>query len=189
MPLAPEIEKALILECQKGNMKSFGALYDEYIRRIYNFVYYKTHHKETAEDLTGQTFYKALKNIGQCDPARSFSSWLYRIARNTVIDYYRSKRPLVDIEDVWDLADDRDFISDLDAKLQIEKVKGYLTNLPSPQRDIIIMRVWLEMPYKEIAEIIGKTEENCRVTFSRAVAELREAIPLAAALIALSIKL
>ena len=69
-------DRELILECQKGNTQAFGALYDKYIKKIYDFIYYKTHHKETAEDLTSQTFFKVLNAIQSEDPTRSCVSCL-----------------------------------------------------------------------------------------------------------------
>ena len=82
----------------------FGKLYDQHVKKIYEFIYFKTHHKETAEDLTSVTFMKALSNIESFDEKKaSFKTWLYRIARNTVIDHYRMKRETADLEDAWDL--------------------------------------------------------------------------------------
>ena len=87
-----EREGEILREYQAGNLEHFGEIYDVYIKKIYNFIYYKTHHKETAEDLTSETFRKALSNIKSFDTHRAFSSWLYRIAQNTVIDHYRTYR-------------------------------------------------------------------------------------------------
>lgn len=167
----------------RGESERFGELYDRYIRRIYTFIYYKTLHKETAEDLTSDTFIKALKNISSFDVERSFSSWLYKIAQNTVIDYYRTRKQTVDINDIWDLAADGDIEHDADVRLGLERVKEYLGRLPTLQRDIVIMRVWQNMSYREIAEVVGKSEESLRVTFSRAVAGLRKMAPVALLLV------
>jgi len=171
-------DRELILECQKGNTQAFGALYDKYIKKIYDFIYYKTHHKETAEDLTSQTFFKVLNAIQSVDPNRSFVSWLYKIAQNTVIDYYRTKRNHSDVDDMWDLADGTDILGDLDTKAKIVELKKYMKKLSSLERDVVIMRVWQEMPYKEIAEVVGKSEANCKMIFSRSLSKLRDMMPL-----------
>lgn len=176
-----ENERELLIKCQRGDTAAFGVLYDHHIRRIYDFVYYKTHHKETAEDIVSQTFLKALTHIATVDPDRSFASWLYKIAQNTVIDHYRSKRTHSDIDDAWDISDeDVDIVRDLDTASKFEEVKEHLEKLGSLERDIIIMRVWQELSYKEIADIVGKSEGNCKVIFSRAMTKLREMMPLAA---------
>lgn len=173
-------DRKIAKNCQKGNLNEFGKLYDKYIKKIYNFIYYKTHHKETAEDLTSQTFIKALDNIKTFIPSKgSFVSWLYRIARNNVIDYYRKKeRGTVDIYDFWGLSSKTDIGYDIDMKEKLSQVKDYLKKLSFEQREIIIMRIWDNLSYKEISEIIKKSEASCKMTFSRTMAKLRKEIPL-----------
>jgi len=172
-----EIE--IIKKCQAGNLDDFTLLYDAYVKKIYNFIYYRTQHKETAEDLTSRAFMKALEKISSFENEKgSFSSWLYRIARNSVIDYYRTKKHDADISDIWDLASEENIERDLDTKEKLKKVDEYLKNLKSEQREIIIMRVWQELSYKEIAEIIGKSEASCKMTYARALAKLKQEMPL-----------
>ncbi|MEX0931184.1 MAG: sigma-70 family RNA polymerase sigma factor [Candidatus Paceibacterota bacterium] len=177
-------EKKLIEKIRMGDHSAFGMFYDHYVSRIYNFIYYKTHHKETAEDITSQTFYQALANIAQLDTNRSFSPWLYQIARNLVTDHYRkqSHRNHSDIEDVWDtsVADAGITIElDTDVKLTFEALKKHLDGLAPHEREVVMLRVWDELPYKEIAKIVGKSEGACKMSFSRSVALLRDALPMA----------
>jgi RNA polymerase sigma-70 factor (ECF subfamily) len=172
-------EKELIEKCQSGDTQAFGNLYDHYVRTIYNFVYYKTLHKETAEDLTSQTFFKALKNIRSVDTSRSILSWLYKIAHNSVLDHYRTKRHTEDIDDLYDLSLEEDVVGALDDAKDAERIKKYLEKLTPIERDIIIMRVWQELPYKEISDIIGKSEANSKMIFSRSMKKLRALLPLA----------
>jgi len=167
-------EAEIVLHCQKGNKEEFGILYDRYIKKIYDFVYFKTQHKETAEDLVSIVFKKALENINKFGNQGSFSSWIYRIARNTVIDYYRTRKQNINIEDAWDLTDNSNIEIDLDNKEKLTEVKKYLSQLKSEQRDIVVMRVWQEMSYKEIAEIIGKSEASCKMIFLRVMKQLRK---------------
>jgi len=165
-------QEQIIKECQDGNLDEFGVLYDEYFEKIYNFIYYKTHHKESAEDLTSQTFIKALEKIGNYSPNKGlFSSWIYRIARNKVIDYYRTRKSEKDISDVWDLKSDQDIVSDLDTREKLAEVSKYLAKLNPEQREIVVMRVWDSLSYQEISEIIEKSEANCRMIFSRTILE------------------
>lgn len=166
-------EKDLIQRCQNGDSAAFAELYDRHIRRIYDFIYYKTHHKQTAEDLTSETFLKALERIGQCDPDRPFGPWLYTIARNTVIDHYRKARPTKDIDDIWDIASGEDIVSDSETRERVAELRELLKELPSVQRDIVILRVWQGLSYKEIAEVVGKSEDNCKVIYSRTLRSLR----------------
>ena len=170
------IEEAVKL-CQTGKLEKFSFLYDAYIEKIYRFVYYKTHHKETAEDLTSDTFLKALEKINSFKEG-SFQAWLFKIARNTVIDYYRKKKSVVDIDDVWDLGKSDNILKDLEMKEKLEKVYSSFSKLNSVQREIVLLRIWENMPYKEIAEIVGKKEGACKMIFTRAIGQLKNEIPL-----------
>lgn len=161
------------------NLRNFSRLYDKHVKAIYRFIYYKTHHKETAEDLTSTTFIKALDNFNSFQSEKgNFSAWLYRIARNTVIDFYRTKKSNLNIEDVWDLSGDEDIERDICMTKQLEDVKEYLKTLKAEQREIIILRVWEDLSYRKISQITGKTEENCKVIFSRTILKLRSSVPL-----------
>jgi len=168
-------EEKIIKQCQQGDLEKFGDLYKAYFDKIYRFIYYKTHHKETTEDIVSQTFFKALDKIKNFDFKKgNFSSWLYLIARNLVIDYYRTEKASIDIYDIWDLTDDEDIERDAEIKEQLQKVRAYLKGLKGEYREIILMRVWGGLSYKKIAEIVGKSEPNCRMIFSRVINQLRK---------------
>lgn len=183
-------EKDIVSNCQKGKIDDFSVLYYKYVKKIYKFVYYKVQHRETAEDLTSQTFMKALDKIGSFSNERSsFSTWLYTIARNNVIDFYRTNKNNFDINDIWDLEDNTDIERDADAKGKLEKVEKYLKELKAEQREIIMLRVWEDMSYKEIAEITGKSEGNCKIIFFRAIRTLKDKMPLELLLYLLLLKI
>ena len=172
-------EQKIIKQCLRGDQNAFGELYEAYIKKIYNFVYYKTHHKETAQDLTSLTFLKALEKLALYkQEAGSFSSWLYQIARNNVIDFYRTKKSDANIDDAFDLHDDHDFLQDIDTQTKLSAVKNHLQKLNSTQREIIILRVWEELDYEEISKIVGKTADNCKMIFSRGLKALKQSIGL-----------
>lgn len=169
------MEQAIIAQCQQGNLDSFGELYDHYVKPIYRFIYFKTHHKETAEDLTSVTFMKALDNIQKFDAKKaSFKTWLYRIARNNVIDHYRTNKSVSDLEDAWGVSDKEDIGRDTDMKMKIESVEKYMEKLKPEQRELILLRVWGGHSFKEIAEVMGKSEGACKVMFRRVMGKLRD---------------
>jgi RNA polymerase sigma-70 factor (ECF subfamily) len=120
-----------------------------------------------------------LKHINKFDEEKgTFTAWIYRIARNAVIDHYRQTKPQVHIEDVWGLSDDTDIEFDAHIVIAAAKAKEYLEDLSPEQRDIVIMRIWQELSYKEIAYILGKSEESCRMAYSRGIKKLQRLVPL-----------
>ncbi len=174
-------EKDLIVRSQSGDQEAFGVIYDAHVRKIHDFIYFRVHHRETAQDLTSETFLKAVRSISGFDPGKgSISSWLYRIARNTVIDHYRTRHAASDIADAWDLAAGSDAGADIDALMKIESVRREMKKLSGEQREVVIMRVWHELSYREIAAIMGKSEASCKMAFSRSLKQLRAGLPLAA---------
>lgn len=170
----PKTESELIQSSQNGNAEAFGELYEQYVRKIYDFIYYKTHHKETAEDLTSQTFFKALEKISTFKADRgSFNTWIYQIARNTVTDHYRQSKNNLNIDDIWDLHNDEDVERDTDTRLQLEKVHQHLQKLKPEHREILLLRLWNDLSFKEIGEIVGKSEANCKMIVHRALGKLQ----------------
>lgn len=173
-------ELAAIERCQKGDLDAFAELYDMYVKRIYDFIYYRTSHKETAEDITSVTFTKAFQNINTFKGSNGlFSGWLFRIARNTLIDHMRTAKPTVDIEAAAN-AKARDNVSgEAEVRDRLDQVKKYLVGLSEEQREIVVMRLWDELSYAEISALTGKTEGNCKVIFSRVMQKMqKELLPL-----------
>jgi len=171
-------EVDFIKSAQNGDSDAFAVLYDAYISQIYKFIYYKTLHQETAEDITADVFIKAWRKLSQFRDG-SFIAWLYTIARNAVIDYYRRNREHKNIEDCWDLKDESDFLAMIDQGLNLEKMKAALKFLKSEDREILIMRFWQELSFVEIAERLNKKEGAVKMSCVRALERLRTKMPLA----------
>ena len=96
----PEIS-SLVERCQRGDLEAFDPLYRHYVKPIYGYVLRRTLQRELAEDITSQTFMKALERLRQYSPSKGpFAAWLYGIAKNAITDHFRSHRPHTDIEDV-----------------------------------------------------------------------------------------
>jgi RNA polymerase sigma-70 factor (ECF subfamily) len=181
-------EVTLVKNAKAGDSASFGILFDNYYDKIYRFVYYKVFNKELAEDITSDVFYKALTRLRSFDAEKGlFASWVYRIARNAVIDHYRTSHATETIDDVFDIGIDERTPEILDAIADLKRVGEYLETLNAKQREIIILRVWEEMSYREIAEVVGGTEDAVKMAFSRGIRDLRDKCgPLAIVLLAVS---
>jgi RNA polymerase sigma-70 factor (ECF subfamily) len=171
-------ESDIVRRIQGGDPEAFSRLYDAYVRRIHDFVYYRTMHRETAEDIVSQVFLKALERIAGFDADKgTFSAWIHGIARNAVIDHYRAKRETVDVDDVWDLSSDEDVAMDAERRETARRLRPYLAALPKDQRELLLLRLWDGLSYAEIAALNGKSEAANKMAFSRTVARLRKEMP------------
>ncbi len=168
-------EEKLITAAISGKTEAFGLLYDHYQPKIYRFIYLKVSHREEAEDLTHQVFLSAFEKISgfKIKTTASFSGWVYSIARNKVIDYYRLKKNTVDIETVQisELKDSREDI--MDAVMETEKARRAIGKLSPIEQDVIIMRFIEELSPKETAGVLNKSEISVRVIQHRAIKNLR----------------
>lgn len=170
-------EKSIIERAIRGDSSAFGLLYDRYHAQIYRFVYLKVSHREEAEDITHHVFLNAWQNMGGYrDKGFPFSSLLYQIARNKVIDHYRTKKPSVDIEDLNE-ADIPRHASSLEdsihTQFQLETVRHAIKALKQEYQDIIIMRYIEELTPSEVARILKKPETTIRVSQHRAIKQLK----------------
>ncbi len=174
-----DTELAHVVACQRGELSEFDPLYTLHVDAIYKYLLRRTLTRAVAEDLTSTTFLKALESIRSFDPKRGeLRAWLYRIARNALIDYYRSPaRSTVDIENVWGLQSSE--VAELAAERSVdaEKLHKALSTLKPAQREVVLLRIWEGLSYKEIADLTGKSEGNCKVLYSRALSDLRTQLP------------
>lgn len=180
-------DHTLVAQAQRGDRDAFAELYDRYSRKIYTFLYYQCLHREAAEDLTATVFTKAMAGLSKFTPRGegAFKAWLYRIARTTAMDYFRSRPHEQSLEGI-DVPERVASAKRIEAQADLAKAVEALQTLPQLQRDIVTMRVWDDLSYKEIAVIVGKSEGNCKVIFSRSITALREQLSLAALLLFLT---
>jgi RNA polymerase sigma-70 factor, ECF subfamily len=161
-----------IQNCQLGQLDSFSVLYEKYVDEIYKFVYLKTYDREKCEDITSEVFIKAMNSIStfKIGKAMNFRAWLYKIAYNQVIDTFKREKETTSFEDYIDKGMEDDIWKKIDDKEKLKQVFWFLDTQKGEQKDIVIMRIWSDMSYKEIAEITGKSEINCKKIFSRTMA-------------------
>lgn len=171
-------EIRLVKKAKKGDSEAFGKLYDVYVEKIYRFVFFKVRSRFEAEDITQQVFLKTWQNIKTYKPQKGagFSSWLYRIARNSVIDHYRTAKDHVDIEN---LKNDVQFTSvpdmgqGIDRIERFKKIEESLVILTDDERDVIVMKFIEELSNKEIGDVLDKNQGAIRVIQHRALKKLK----------------
>ncbi|MCL5012308.1 MAG: sigma-70 family RNA polymerase sigma factor [Patescibacteria group bacterium] len=175
--LTNEVE--ILKQAIAGESSAFGLLYDKYQPPIFRFIYLKVSHREEAEDLTHQVFLSAWENISSFqEQGLPISSWLYQIARNRVIDYYRTKHTTIPIEDIDEESHAvmQDMVGTVHNKIQLEHVHAALRSLHPDQQDVIIMRFVEGLSNAETAIAIGKHEGTVRVLQHRALRNLKKEI-------------
>jgi RNA polymerase sigma-70 factor (ECF subfamily) len=171
-----DTEKSVIQQAKQGSEQAFGQLYELYFDKIFKFIYYRVSHKEAAEDLTEEVFIKAWTNI-KTVKEESFNGWLYQIAKNKVIDYYRQKKVTVDLEDIQNvLESDEDLNEDANTVIEKKVFMKVLKQLTPEQQIIIKLKFIEDMDNAEISELISKSEGSIRVVQHRAILKLQELI-------------
>ena len=164
---------------------TFSRFYEEFAQPVYAFLYYRTRSKAVAEDLTSQSFLKALEKFDRFDESKGgFKPWIFQIARNTLVDHYRSAKPTRDIETAYDLAGDDDVEDTMKRTENAERVQKALSCLNDKQRDIVLMRLWDELSFKEIADLLSKTEASIKMTFYRALQDVEKQLALVSMVLA-----
>lgn len=175
-------EQILIHQIKNGNQVAFSQIYDYYQNRIYRFIYFKISDDDRAQDLTNEVFIKFLNYLMEkSESIDNLRAFLYQMARNLVIDFYRQRNreelPIDQfIED--NISEETNLEKGVDIKLDIEKTENALNQLSEPYREVIILRFIEEMPFKEISQITGYSETNARMLVHRGLNKLRELIEI-----------
>jgi RNA polymerase sigma-70 factor (ECF subfamily) len=173
-----EGEEALVKRA-KEDPAAFGVLYERYVKRIYNYIYYRTGNVRDAEDLTAKTFYQALRNIGNYEPRGvSFSGWLYRIAHNLVANWHRdrSRRKVVSLDRLA-IADQRTSHSPerfIEEKEEREALLKAIRRLPPDRQQLLILKFVERMSNAEIGRIMGRSEGAIKSLYHRTLVALKK---------------
>src|SRR3990172_5617152 len=157
----------------------FGGLYEQYLPKVFHYVSYRVGDRPTAEDLTSDIFSKALTNFARYDPEKAgFPTWIFSIARNTIIDYYR-KRGIEqrlrqkEAESKTQLFSEspKDEVARAD---EARKLHEYLALLKPNEQELIALKFGGEMTNREISKIIGLSESNVGTILCRTMRKLRD---------------
>ena len=175
-----EQEKEILKKVKNGDGEAFGELYDFYAPRVYRFVRLKVDSQETAQDVASETFLRIWKYLQEQKKIRErFQALLYKIARNLVIDFYRSRsvREILIEDNLEEFSDVEDGNASDKLVLRQEEMKGVkkaLVQIHPNYQDVIIWYYLDDLSVSEIAEILDKNEGTVRVLVHRAVKSLRE---------------
>lgn len=171
-------EQRLLAKIQRGDKEAFGELYLRYLDKIYRYIFFRVNQEKLiAEDLTQTVFFKAWQGVDSFIMEKgNFRAWLYRIAHNSVIDYYKMEKAVSKFQD--DIPDDKTelFEEHLDNEATLENVKHALSFLTDEQRTVVLLRFIDGFSIEEIAVITGKNEDAVRALQYRGLERLRKIV-------------
>ena len=184
---APEGETAvtfgLVERAQSGDAEAFGLLYDRYVDQVYRYIAYRVASSAVAEDLTSETFLRALRRIGSFTwQGRDVGAWFTTIARNLVADHYKSGRYRLELttDDVTDSGSaptiegpERAVLEGMTNKVLLQAVK----KLNAEQQECIVLRFLQGMSVSETAQVMGKNEGAIKALQYRAIRTLGRLLP------------
>ncbi len=172
---------ALVDLARGGDAEAFGLLYDHYQASVYRFLFYRTRSSTLAEDLTSETFFRALRSMNNFRwQGKDFGAWLMTIARNLATDHFKAGRTRLEMttEDMGlhDDATDGPEAAVLDG-LTNEILMRALTDLPAEQRDCLVMRFLQGMSIAETAAVLGRSDGAVKQLQLRGVRNLAKLMP------------
>ncbi len=175
------IEDAILIKnAAIGDNEAFGILYERYVRRIYNYIYYRTGNVNEAEDLTARVFQRSFRHIEKYDDRGvPFSAWLYRIAHNLVANWYRdrSRKKEVVLEDNIQSNFHYDFPERaLERNQENEKLIVALRRLPPERQQLIILKFVEGMSNADIGVIMRRSEGAIKSLYHRTLDSVRKEV-------------
>jgi len=173
-------EDVILVRASQGDKDAFGELYEHYVERIFNYVYYRTGNVHDAEDLTARVFQRAMKHIlNYTDRGVPFSAWLYRIAHNLIANWHRDRgrKQEIPIDDLPVLPARGDHpeatvvrTEEQDALLRL------IRRLPAERQTLLILKFVDDLSNAEIGQIMGRSEGAVKSLYHRTLLALRDDI-------------
>ncbi len=173
-------DEEALTQAAQGDREAFGVLYDRYIGRIYNYIYYRTGNQHDAEDLTSRVFTRAMKHITNYqDRGVPFSAWLYRIAHNLVANWHRdnSRKQEVSLDDSYWISSDIEMPENILMKVEEkEALLKVIQGLPDDRQLLLILKFVEHLSNAEIGDVMGRTEGAVKSLYHRTLLSLRDEI-------------
>jgi len=176
----------IVARARTGDPAAIAALYDQFAARVYRFVLARVHSSSDAEDLLQRIFLKVIEGLPRYEPrGLPFAAWLFRIARNTVIDHERTRHDHASLDDAAHRTDHRAGPEELaEAAFERIAIRSALEQLTAEQRDVIAYRFFADLSPREIGLLMDRREGAIRALQFRAIQTLRESLGSESELIA-----
>ncbi len=160
-------------------MEPFETIYEQYFPRVYSFIYRMCRDEDLAEELTQETFFQAFRSFPKYRGESELFTWLASIAKYTFFSYMRKNRRSGEDVDIELLADTLlDPENDPEEKMQRKETVGAIrraiSRIPEKYRDVVVLRLYAELPFSEVADALNISENSAKVIFHRAKKLLSE---------------
>jgi RNA polymerase sigma-70 factor (ECF subfamily) len=171
-------DEETLVQKAKENPEAFGILYERYVKKIYNYIFYRVGNHHDAEDLTSKTFYKALDNIDRyVSWGVPFSAWLYRIAHNLVANWHRdrSRRKVIPLDGLVVAGGHGDRPEKaIETSEEREELLKVIRRLPADRQQLLVLKFVERMSNVQIGQIMGRSEGAIKSLYHRTLITLRK---------------
>lgn len=170
------VNDALLERARRGDQQAMADIYDGYAPAIYRYAYRRLGQQQVAQDITSQTFHRFLRAVQNGGgPEHNLSAWLYRVAHNLIVDYYRREPtdPPADVDEVILVDEGVSQETQVVRNQQVTRMRAALQQLTPLQQQVIVLRFLEEMSIRETADITGKTEGAVKALQYRGLNSLR----------------
>lgn len=166
--------EAQILQRAKDDIQNFSDVYNLYIDRVYRYFMARTGDVLLSEDLTSQTFLKCVEKFDKYQiTGAPFGAWLFRIARNTLIDHSRKAKHQCVLDEAPETDSGDDVVHDTHQKMLVEKVQKILLIFEEQEREIILLKLVTGLKFSEIAEMLNLNENTVKTKYFRNLQALK----------------
>jgi RNA polymerase sigma-70 factor (ECF subfamily) len=172
-----ELDKVAVERCRKGDLDAFGTLIDRYERPVYRAVLHMVSNAEDAKEICQQVFMKAFEHLSSYDPNRKFFSWIYRVAINESINYLKARHPHEPLSEILPYSQP-DPAERYQATEQRNHLQQAVMALDENYRAVLILRHYLHLSYREIADVISVPEKMVKSRLFTARQLLRQALEI-----------
>ena len=155
-------------------MQNMDEINEECFETVYKYLFCLTHNSDISEELTQETFYRAVKKIDTYNGKCKISVWLCQIAKHLWYNQCRKNKRIVNTDETFDIEDPQNLEEQFIAGEEKVSLYKKMQNLDEKTREVMYLRITGELSFKEIGEILGKTENWARVTFYRGKSKLKE---------------
>ncbi len=169
------VDDASLARAARRDREAFAALYRRHVRRIYRYIYSRVGRRADAEDLTALVFTEALEGLDGYREQGTFSAWLFTIAHRRLVDHYRRDRPTWPLDEASEIVQDQpNPLTELVQNERLAHLAGLVNALDEKQQELLRLRFAGELTYREIGQIVGRSEGAVKMAIHRLLRRLEE---------------